>query len=122
MPDQRAGPGRAVRRHKPKTKLHALRVDAEPLRLRGVHKFVIEEFVRAAEIAWGQASERLRPNGQSSDEYPLIVLCLPHPLLDPRTVTATIGEDGRLGTVEATTPAALQAALAKHLSQRLGNA
>ena len=93
-------------------------IHASPLRLRGVPDRLIKEYVAAAEAAWDDAALQLR-GVDSAGWRPAIWLELKHPILAPRTITAMVGREGRFGEVEAKTPAALRAALAKHLKGRL---
>ena len=103
------GPGRAL-------------VDASGLRLRGVPESLIYLYEAAAQEAWGQALGRMKAiGGVPGDRLP-IALRLKHPLIDPRTITAVIGADGRFGTVEAKTPATLRNRLARHLVDRFAEA
>lgn len=97
-------------------------IDAEPMRLRGVPQLVILLYVRAVEAAWAQAAQQLRENGRGPAQRPLIVLRSEHPIVDPRTVRASVGVDGELGTVAATSPGALREVLARHLAERFGTA
>jgi hypothetical protein len=95
-------------------------VDASAVRLGGMPNALIKAFAEAAEGAWEDVAVQLMEVGSVIGRRPSISLRCKMSTLDPQAVVAMIGQGGKFGTVEATTPTALRAALARHLAERFG--